>query len=428
MVQQPTMSHAPSAFISALAVWLWDRGRPDRGPAGFLGLGLVLGLAMCVRWQNGLLLLLPAAEVATRLVKEERARPRVLGGALLLGAGVLAGAFPQMAVWKALYDMWLLPYPPHGRDFVRLDHPFVLQTLFSSRHGLLSWTPVFWAGFLGLVPLLRRRPALGAVLGVPVVLMTYVNMCSGDWWAGGSFSNRRFDSLLPLFAFGFAASIDAVREAVRRRPGAVCAALVAGAVCWNLSVTGMRRAPGPPPSRFSDLVGEASRTFARRWGSPTTWPASWLFAWQHHRPPGQYDVVVGRYLFYRQNNLGGRIDIGQPGDEAMLGEGFGQAGMDGKVAFRRLEGRARLFAPLDVPETLQVWVRARAAPAAVLDVEVNGRPAGSLTVGAQWDTSGLSVPAASWRRELNALVLVPSAPVWVDQVMFTRSAPAARDR
>jgi heme O synthase-like polyprenyltransferase len=54
-----------------------------------------------------------------------------------------------MIAWNALYGMWLLPYPPHGTDFVRLDHPWVLETLFSSRHGLLSWTPVLGLGFLG---------------------------------------------------------------------------------------------------------------------------------------------------------------------------------------------------------------------------------------------------------------------------------------
>ena len=69
-----------------------------------------------------------------------------------------------MVAWKALYGMWLLPYPPHGADFVRLDHPFLLKTLFSSRHGLLSWTPVLWAGYLGFLPLLRRRPALALPL------------------------------------------------------------------------------------------------------------------------------------------------------------------------------------------------------------------------------------------------------------------------
>ena len=119
-----------------------------------------------------------------------------LFGALLLSS-VFVGVLPQMLAWKALYGVFVLPAPPHGSDFLRLDHPYLLNTLFSSRHGLLSWTPVLGAGFLGFLPLLKRRPTLALPLLLPLLVMTWVNVCSGDWWAGGSFSNRRFDGLLP---------------------------------------------------------------------------------------------------------------------------------------------------------------------------------------------------------------------------------------
>lgn len=209
MVQQPTMAHAPSAFAAALFIWEWDRTRGEPGPRSALTLGLLGGLAMCVRWQNAVLLALPAFD----LVREARAfRAAVLARrALLLLAATLAAALPQMLVWRAIFGVWVLGAPPQGTDFVRLFRPFVLETLFSSRHGVLSWTPVLWAGYLGFVPLWRRRPALAGPLLIPLVVITYVNMCSGDWWAGGSFSNRRFDSLLPVLAFGLAASCDAAR-------------------------------------------------------------------------------------------------------------------------------------------------------------------------------------------------------------------------
>src|SRR5262249_58426389 len=131
--------------------------------------GLALGLAMCLRWQNGVLLVLPALELL------ERRRRGAAGGALCayaaaLVAAVVLGALPQMLVWKALYGVFLLPAPPHGVDFLRLDHPFVLETLFSSRHGLLSWTPVFWLGYLGFLPLARRHPLIALPLRVPLLL------------------------------------------------------------------------------------------------------------------------------------------------------------------------------------------------------------------------------------------------------------------
>src|SRR5918994_4067394 len=127
MVEQPTMSHAVSAFAAAFVLWLWDRGREDRRAAGFALLGLALGLAMCIRWQNALFGLLPTFDLARRAVRKEPA-PRLAAGGTVLLLGVLVSALPQMLAWNALYGAWVLPYPPHGADFVRLGHPFLLQT------------------------------------------------------------------------------------------------------------------------------------------------------------------------------------------------------------------------------------------------------------------------------------------------------------
>lgn len=424
MVAQPTMSHAPSAFTATLAVWLWDRDRGRRTLRGWPLLGLVLGLAMSVRWQNGLLLALPGVELAVALRRIPGEWLRTVTRGALLGAGVFAGAFPQMAAWRALYGMWLLPYPPHGRDFVRLDHPFVLETLFSSRHGLLSWTPVFWLGFLGFLPLLRRRPRLAAPLLPLVVVMTYVNMCSGDWWAGASFSNRRFDSLLPILALGFAASWEVGQEALRRWPSLAVLALVSPFVAWNASVSVLGRrgvlTAGRPVS-FDDLVGNVASLTAEKAGSPPTWPASWIFAAQTGRPPAQYDLLVGRYLFYRQNNMEGMIRPGDASHEALLGEGWGRIREDGEAKCRPVLARARLFAPLDVPEDLELVWRVRGYQAGELEVAVNGQGVGRIAVSGAWTEGRVSVPQRLWRRELNDVVVTTPQPVFVDSVTFVRA-------
>jgi hypothetical protein len=400
MVQQPTMAHTSSAAGAALLVWLWDRARGRRGPWGFLVIGLVGGFAMCLRWQNGVLLVLPALELLERAWRREGVA-RLASSAALMGAGTLVGALPQMLAWKYIYGAYVLPHPPHGADFLRLDHPYFLQTLFSSRHGLLSWTPVFWLGFLGFAPLLRSRPRLAAPLLVPLIFMTYVNACSGDWWAGASFSNRRFDSQLAMFAVGFAASLEWLRRVLALRPTFAPAALVAALVLAN--------------------AGGLDRV--RHWvGSPTTWPASWLFALRYARPPGQYDRLVGRYLFYRQNNMKGRIDLGLPGDEVMLGEGWGPVEARAGVAGRGVVGSARMFAPLDVPEDLGVRVRASATVLGIdVVVRVNGQEAGRFRPATVWNEHEVAVPAAFWRRELNEIVIQAAAPgVAVDQVNFIR--------
>ena len=431
MVYQPTMSHAVSAFGAALVVWLWDRQR-DRGDLGSAAmLGLACGFAMCLRWQNGLLLLLPAWDAVAAGRRTRADWPRGARRGATLVAAALVGASPQMAAWKAIYGEWLLRYPPHGADFLRLDHPYVLQTLFSSRHGLLSWTPVLWGGYLGFLWLWRRRGPLFWPLLPPLVAMTYVNMCSGDWWAGGSFSNRRFDSLLPLLAVGLAGSLEAMRRALARHPQAAVCALVVPAVVWNLgAITQVQRgAVGAERGvAFPRLVGGTAELVASTVGSPPTWPASWLFAWREEMPVRHYDRAVGRYLFYRQNNMAGHIDVGRAEDADLLGEGWQGPRVEDGRACRPTAVPARVLAPLDVPEDLELTVGAVAMGGPQdLAVRVNGRGAGHVAVGLGGTEPSLRVPAAFWRRELNDVVLVPSGlGVCVAALDFVRlGAPAA---
>jgi hypothetical protein len=157
---------------------------------------------------------------------------------------------------------------------------------------------------------------------------------------------------------------------------------------------------------FPDVARGGAQVLADAVGSPNTWPASWIFAWRQQRPPGQYDLLVGRYLFYRQNNLGGVIAVGQPGDEPFLGEGWARRESEDGVGWRRVRGRARLFAPLDVPEDLDLRLRlACPTGAREVRVSVNGHAVGSLTASPAWNDAALFVEARAWRRELNELAL-----------------------
>jgi hypothetical protein len=416
MVQHPLMAHALSGCAAGFVVWLWDRQRAQPSAWGHARLGLALGLAMTTRWQSGLLLLLPGLDLLARLWRERAAAlPSVLRHGAALGALVAIGAFPQMAAWKTLFDEWLLTHPPHGIGWVRLWRPYLLETLWSSRHGLFAWTPVFLPAFLGLWPLVRRRFVLGAPL-VPIVLFTtWVNSGAGDWWAGGAYSLRRFDPLLLPLALGLAAFFERAQEWVRRRPEVVAALLLVPVAAWSLLLS-----PGDSrlPPHFPQLARVAWLRMADAVGSPQTWPASWLFAWRTGRPPGAYDLAVGRYLFFRQGNLGGRIELGGARDDGgLLAEGFGPPVHEDGAEARTVRTRARAFAPLDLPETLTVRVRLR-GPASVA-LAVNGHDLGVATLGAGWVEASWRADARLWRKDLNDVVLeTRSGPVLVDYFQF----------
>ena len=436
MAYEPVMSHAPSFFLAALALLVWWRRGAGLSPRRAALLGLVLGLATVVRWQNGLLLALPAATLA--LERQRPARTLAAAGALLVAFAV--ALVPQLLAFKAIFGAYLLPYPVQGRGFLHLDRPALLETFFSSRHGLLYWTPVLWGGFIGLVGLFAkdwrtgglfdkdRRTAL--LLALPILIMSYMNACSGDWWAGGSFSNRRFDSALPFLAVGLGATLAGLRRLAARWPGAVLTAGGAALALWNaLFMEQYRRGaiPRDDTVSFARVAFNSADLFATALGSPVAWPANWIFAARHHLAPDRYDLMVGKYLFFMQNNLGGVIDVGaEPGvDQALLGEGWGvrAACGGGDAVCRPVEGRARLFAALDAPEPLQVAVRA--AGTGRLRIAVNGTAVaeGMLQEGLTEVTA--QVPRARWRSGLNevALETTPGGVAQVDRVVFRRPEP-----
>lgn len=403
MAQQPLMAHAVSACAAGFCVWLWDRQRAQPTTWGHVRLGLALGLAMTTRWQNGLLLLLPGLDLLARLGRGGAAAlPLVLRHGLVLVALLLVGAFPQAAAWKTLFGEWLLTHEPQGIGWLRLWRPFLLETLWSSRHGLFAWTPVLLLAVIGLVPLLRRRFALGAPLLPIVLLTTWVNASAGDWWAGGSYSARRFDPLLLPLALGLAAFLQCAQEFVRRRPQAAAVALLLPAALWSaLLVGGDERLPAD----FPQLVRVAWTRMAARVGSPQTWPASWLFAWRTGLSPAAFDLAVGRYLFFRQGHLAGRIEVGGTRDDgALVVAGFGPTRHVDGAAVRPVTSQARVLAPLDLPETLTVRVRVRGP--AELSLAVNGHDLGRVTVPrGGWDEAAWRAVAGLWRRDINDVVL-----------------------
>ena len=423
LVHEPAMSHPASFFLAALVLRVWWTGRDRLSFARAAVLGLLIGVAACARWQNAVLLLLPAATVA----RQSWAEPWLAlqrGFVALLGFGL--GVQPQLLAWRTIFGSYLLSGPPQGRDFLRLDHPYLLETFFSSRHGLLYWTPVLWAGYLGYIGLARRRAFVAAATGLPLLVTSYVNACSGDWWAGGSFSNRRFDSVLPFLALGLAIALEALIGQLRRRPLIVVGAAGAAFTLWNgLFMEQYRRnlIPRDDVVSFARVTENNAALVEQTVGTPLAWPANWIFAAKHDAPLAQHELAVGKYLFYKQNNLGGVIDMGDArADPALLLEGWARVRPCGEAQCRAIEGRARLLFPLDIPEDLELTVRASGQ--GHLSVSANGHALAEFPLGDGLVERRARIPRAWLHREHNELLLVASAgEALVDHVSFRRLVP-----
>jgi hypothetical protein len=333
------------------------------------------------------------------------------------GVGVGAALFLGALALEALAG---------GRVTVSPSAPPVLDSLFSSRHGILFWTPLLTVAVLGLVERARRArpeaPGALAALGTLAVLNASVR----PWWGGGM-GNARFVPALPLFALGLATVLEVVRVTARERPLRLAGAMGAILIAWNLLLMAQYRrelVPRDDTVAFPTLVGNGAQIVAAAWGAPTAWPANWLFARRQHLPVARYDLLGGQDVLA---DGAVPIDLGDPAaSAAMLGEGWSVRHACGTAVCREIEGgRAQVFLPVVDPRPAMVSVRAQGA--GTLRLLLNGRPLAEAALGDEPVDVRALAGTGGLRRGVNELVLEgsPGGRVMVGVVSVT---PAEAER
>ena len=188
-------------FTAGLFWLVWVRTLERQTTGRYALIGALAGAAALMRWQDAILLLVPAIDLLWHL-RAGRAGDLLLR-ATACGAGAAAAFVPQMIVWNALYGR---PFTvPQGGSFMQWTHPAIWAVLFSSKHGLFTWTPIAALAVAGLALLVRRQRLVGAAALLFFAVSWYVNASVADWWAGEAFGARRFLSCYPIFVLGLAA-------------------------------------------------------------------------------------------------------------------------------------------------------------------------------------------------------------------------------
>lgn len=225
VVIEPSMSHGITLFTMALFFHWWTKREGGDTAWRWVRLGLAVGLATLVRPQDLVIALVPAGELAWRVARRELQLTRALRYAVVFGVVALLTEVPQLVMWKILYGSPVTV--PQGGEFMSWTRLHVFEVLFATRHGLLSWHPIFLVALLGLIPLWRRAPAVALAIAYVFLGELYVNSASTRWWADDAFGQRRFLSLVPMFAVTLTAAFD------RWRPRWAPVALVAALTAWN---------------------------------------------------------------------------------------------------------------------------------------------------------------------------------------------------
>ena len=112
----------------------------------------------------------------------------------------------------------------------------LLKVLFSSDHGMFSWTPVLILATAGIFFLIKRDALLGLGSLFTFLAFYYFIASYSDWDGLSGFGNRFFVSLTPIFILGLAALLSALSDWLGKPARAVAAAgtVLALLVVWNI--------------------------------------------------------------------------------------------------------------------------------------------------------------------------------------------------
>jgi hypothetical protein len=170
------------------------------------------------------------------------------------------------------------------------DHPIGwVDTLFSSSHGVLSWNPVLYLAFVGMLAYGSRdrgsAVAAVAALGILAPLIA--------WRSNGvAFGGAPFIAMAATLAPGLALLLDALRM----RPAAGIAGLVTVALVWNYLLMvqyTIGLVPKNEPVSFARVVRQQAEVQTQPpFFYPFAFPANVWFAWREGLPVDRYDLLA----------------------------------------------------------------------------------------------------------------------------------------
>ncbi len=411
MAFEPSMSHALAMASVTGFLLLCSRGRRFEGVSGFVLVGAIAGLVVLVRWQNAIYI-----PVGLILLWNKAGWPR--WKELVAGAVSATIVFlPQMFFWKLIYGELLLI--PQGGNYMQWGSPELEAVLFSSRHGLLSWSPVLWVGVLGFFGFCRRAPVFGGALLAGFLAAWYINGSVSDWWAGASFGARRFDGALPAFGLGIAAAVTWMESWTRKHVLGVVFFLLVPFLAWNAGLIGVYALGGIPydgPVSFKQVGSDAIELVHQRFGYPFSWPGALAERTRSGLPVASYDLAGA---LHPSNNV--EIRMGDT-DALYLGPGWSLPRRGTGRTFREgSSSGATLFVALNdrVPYQMSILGETEGSVEVFLNAtsidtfELDGRPSVEIRV-----------PAGSLVSGMNEIRFRPAEnkPFSVSRVVLRRSA------
>ena len=200
------MSHVNSFFLFSLFLFLLKKliDGSKKSYALFLGLSIVLSLAILIRPTN-ILLFIWVIFLDVRSWREIIKRLAVFlnpGYILIFLVTAFIVFLPQFLYWKYLsgHFVWY-SYP--GESFSNWNQPQLIPVWFSTLNGLFLYTPMALFFIAGIIIMMVRKIPNAAFLGFFFLLVSYVFASWYCWFFGGSFGYRPMVEYYALFSLPF---------------------------------------------------------------------------------------------------------------------------------------------------------------------------------------------------------------------------------
>jgi len=239
----------------------------------FLGLSIVLSLAILIRPTN-ILLFIWVIFLDVRSWREIIKRLAVFlnpGYILIFLVTAFIVFLPQFLYWKYLsgHFVWY-SYP--GESFSNWNQPQLIPVWFSTLNGLFLYTPMALFFIAGIIIMMVRKIPNAAFLGFFFLLVSYVFASWYCWFFGGSFGYRPMVEFYSLFSLPFAYFISRVLQLKNLYLQTLLIVMILLSVNYNLRMT-----------------------YHQRWNIYSTW--SWDDYLRYMETAGMYSYPEHSYTY-----------------------------------------------------------------------------------------------------------------------------------
>lgn len=402
MIYEPSMAQCTSFFSATLFIYVWFKHWDNRSLSGWLWLIVLSIFMIAVRPYNIVFLLFPFIEVIEEKIKLIKLkRWDTIKSSLKWEIPLLIASAASIYMIFHVIRGWELMQHPKVFNWTQ---PKIIELLFSSYHGLLSWSPLIYIALFGFPLMFKKHKRLSLYCLFTFLILIYVLSSVTDWYAGDSYGSRRFIGSLFIFSLTLAALIEWIKKHPYLLIGIIIGCFLVGNMLF-MEQFRMGRVPHMDTISFKEAAQKEISSYYSRFGHPFSFPANLWFRLKYGVPVENFDQIFGHRAYH---NIA--VDIGDNKDVQFLGKGwYGRESYEGIFYFRWSKGKesnliVNLFDAFDYQlELMAAPLIYQQSPEQMITVYVNGQEITRIRLKRGFHHYYITVAKTYWKKGINEI-------------------------